>query len=161
MTDPSEPKIFAYFANDEELVEACRRRAAELGKSYKDIDDLANLSEGHTGHLLAVPQLCRFGPISRFAVPWALEMRFALVEDRDAMREAKRRDERAVRRGKSHFRNAKALSMLESFARENGKKGAIVRLQKLSPERRSAIARKAARARWRRVGRAENVGFSP
>lgn len=36
-----------------------------------------------------------------------------------------------------------------AFGREGGKKGGKARAEKLSPEQRSAIAKKAAQARWR------------
>jgi hypothetical protein len=55
------------------------------------------------------------------------------VEDRELTPEERGKDPAAVSRG-----------------RRGGLKGGPVRSEKLSPERRAAIARKAAESRWRR-----------
>lgn len=147
----ADPRILATWHNDADLAEACRRRADDLSMSYEEIDRIANLASGHTSKVLSVPQQQGFGPVSRFTIPWALQMKFGLVEAPEYTRQYVRRVTRAVRRGKRHWRTAKTLSMIENLARKNGQRGAEVRMQKTTPKTRKRVARTAAKARWRKA----------
>lgn len=150
MTDP---RILATWHNDADLAEACRRRADELAMSYEEIDRIANLASGHTSKVLSVPQQQGFGPVSRFTIPWALQMKFGLVEAPENTRQHVRRVTRAVRRGKRHHRNAKALALVSHWGSKGGRKS----LENLGPEGVSKQRSRAAKSRWRKYRRAQRL----
>lgn len=142
----SEPQIIAYWLTDADLAEACRKRADELEMSYDEIDRIANLARGHASKVLSVPQQQGFGPVSRFTIPWALQMKFGLVIAPEFTRDYTRRITRAVRRGKRHHRNAKAYALVQQWGREGVQK----MLKNIDRDHLSKIRRKAAKARWRK-----------
>ena len=146
----TEPRVLGVWLNDADLAEACRRRADEIEMSYEEIDRIAGLAAGATSKVLSVPQAQGFGPQSRFLIPWALQMKFGLIEAPEYTREHVRRVSRYVRRGKGHHRNTKALALVQHWGREGARK----MLENMGPEGISKQRRKAAKARWRKARRA-------
>lgn len=145
-------KLIAAFTSPEELHRAMRERADVVAMSRQTLDELAGLASGHSAMLLCTPPQKGFGLMSMFSMAGALGGTIAIIEDPRAMEKMLRypkRDERRVQRGK-HWRNAKAVSIMREMAKKNGKLGVAARMTKLSPKRRSQIARKAAKARWRK-----------
>lgn len=139
-----------------DLLEARRALRALVdasGMAMLTIDELAGLPRGYTAKVLGNPPLRGLSSQSIFLIAATLGHKIAFIPDERAARRIKAHhayqicDDRQ-KRGPEHFRNAKALSMLNEMAVKNGKIGAIARMQKLTPKQRSRIARKAARARW-------------
>lgn len=135
-----------------ELVQALRQRADELDIPREAIDDLAGLTPGYASKLLATPPIKGIGPITLFALLGALGYSLALVVDEQRMVRIDRIHRTGYKRRPfaQEWRNAKALSMMLEMAKTYGKIGAIERMKKVPPEKRSRIARKAAKARWRK-----------
>jgi hypothetical protein len=54
------------------------------------------------------------------------------------------------KRKHNHWRNAKALSMINEMSKKTGKIGSEARMRKTTPKQRSRIAKHAAITRWRK-----------
>jgi hypothetical protein len=147
MTEP-----IAICRDPSELQMALRARADALQLSRETIDEIAGLSPGHSGKLLNHPPSKGFGPVSFFLMVQALGLSIALIEDQTMMKRLQHEPRRAafnVRAGNSHWRHAlaQALPAIRSLGRRGGNRRAEI----LTPERRSAIAKHAARTRWRQA----------
>jgi hypothetical protein len=137
----------------EELQQAMRQRAETIGISRERIDEIGGLPDGYSAKLLTNPPYRSLGPLSTFQLIGALGMMVALIESPEMMQriaQAPRRVQWNVRTGKNHWRAAKPLSMIGKLLRQNGALGGRKRSEKLSPAERTAIAKRAARVRWRR-----------
>jgi len=137
----------------QDVVRIATARAEAIGLRREDIDRIAGLADGHAGKLMAVPPIKRAGPTTMFLLAGAVGLGIALVEDPAALKHAKReaKNRKLTRKKELQWRNAKKLSIMHAHAVERGKKGASVRMTKTTPEQRTRIARRAARARWRRL----------
>jgi hypothetical protein len=137
------------------LQAALRVRVAETGLNSRMIDELSGLTPGYTGKLLGAAQIEQFGMASLLAISATLGLCFDVKIDdiqSEIMRQfwepgqhMQRRNQRLVRLGKTTINR-----VLPEVMRELGKR----RLEKLTPEQRSALGRKAGlasgRARLRR-----------
>lgn len=150
MTDPQPAGVLGVWLNDADLAEACRARADELAMSYEEIDRIAGLASGHASKVLSVPQQQGFGPVSRFTIPWALRMKFGLIDAPEHTRNHVRRITRAVRKGKRHHRNTKALALIEKWGSDGGRK----RFKNMTQQEVSEYQSRTAKARWRKYRRA-------
>jgi hypothetical protein len=153
MTEP-----LAVCRNPTELQLALRARAEQLQLARYTIDGIAGLAEGHSAKLLTDPPKKNLGPVSIFSLIAALGLSMALIEDQTRMERIQhepRRNAFNVRSGMAHWRHAlaQALPTIKSLGRRGGKR----RAETLSPERRSAIAKRAARARWRQSRQAKKL----
>jgi hypothetical protein len=134
----------------DELLTAIRARRDELQTTHAILDDLAGLQAGYVSKLLANPPIKSLGQISLGALLGALGIALHICEDPEQLarvrsRLAKRKyrppvlvaDEHAVsfKLSRAHLRRISALA-------------AKARMDKIPARRRSAIARKAARAGW-------------
>jgi len=143
-------KVYATVTSKQQVHRLLRERAEACGRSRATLDELAGLAAGHAAMLLCDPPQKGLGFTSLFPLAGALGLAVALIEDPQAMEKMLRyppRDEKRVQ-GRNHWRNAKALGMLREMAKKSGKIGGKARLLKISPKRRSQIARRAAKARW-------------
>jgi hypothetical protein len=111
--------------NYADLHAAVRARTAELGMTRHDLDARAGLADGHAGKLLGRRQVKRFGNTTLPLVLGALGVALVMVEDSDAIPPTEPID-------------ASARMLAER------------RVKKQTAEQRSAAARKAAAARWRK-----------
>lgn len=133
----------------EELHRALRARADHLQIARDTIDEVAGLPRGYAAKLLCDPPVKNLGPVSAFPMIGALGMAVVLIEDPGMMvrvNKQARRVETNVRNGN----NARGVSIIERTFKKFGQMGAIAFMEKVSPARRSANARKAAKARWRK-----------
>jgi len=155
MTEP-----IAICRDPTELQMALRARADTMQFSRGQLDEITGLADGHSNKLLTDPPAKRLGPISLFLMVRGLGLSIALIEDPAMMEKLRRRPIRIafnVRNGASHWRNASPSSMLQRLLQKNGIKGGKRRAETLTPERRTAIARRAARARWRQSRQAQKL----
>jgi hypothetical protein len=154
MTEPRRKRI-ATVGDAEEMQRALSLRAAMMGRSREQLDAIAGLPDGNAAALLCVPPQKRMSVETMFWLASALGMAVVFVEDPKAMERLERHprcQQKYARKG-NHWRNAKALSIIAEMAQKNGKLGADARMVKMSPEQRSRVARKGAKARWRKPSR--------
>jgi hypothetical protein len=150
------PLALATVRNYDDLHFALRARVDALGVSNETLDDLAGFHPGYWSHVLGPSQpqnsIRALGKVSLGCALGTLGVKLILVHDEDAF--AKIRD-RLVARDNAQARreNAKPAGLMP---RENafvvlGRAGGHARMALLSAKQRVALARKASRARWRRV----------
>lgn len=145
---------FAVFDDYHGLVAALRRRKNDLNLSDVTVDELANLAAGHTGKLLGAAEVKRLGPLSLFAICYALSVKVALVEDPEAMEKIAEFGEKRKRPPyatlEARALGTTALSRVRpAVLSELSKLGNQARQCKIPAARRSSIARNAANARWK------------
>jgi hypothetical protein len=127
-----------------------RARAAELRLSRASIDTIAGFADGYTAKLLSPsPPAKILGERSLGPILTVLGVKLAVLEDPDAMaRYATRRTPRAENQVRAGARRSKKPLLWNS---ETGRAAAILRMSRLTPVQRSKIARRIARARWRKA----------
>jgi hypothetical protein len=131
-----------------------RERADELNVSRTTLDEAAGLTAGHASKLLAPRPLKKLGNLTLGLLLQTMGLKLVVVEDPEALERIRAKLiprevpanvlslPWAVRHGAKHFLVSKR------WVRKIGRKGGEQRAKNLSPRRRSAIARKAAKARW-------------
>jgi hypothetical protein len=142
----------------ETMVEAFRAAKDLRGLSNAHCDELANLAAGHTDAILGPTGRKNFGPLSFNAFLWAFAVKFVMVIDPEREKEMaeywadRQRESSHVRLSASRIsrilieRAKPAIYKAQMAAARNA------RNFKLTPEERSAIARKAGKAKqkkWR------------
>jgi hypothetical protein len=147
---------FAVVNHHNALLDAIRKRIEELNTTYEAIEDVAGLQSGYLAKILGRPTPAkRLHPFLMFILLQALGLKAALVYDPDfkrkmAHRLRKRRTRRCVRSGGQHDRIIK-MELTKDFLRHIARLGVRARMNKVSAERRSEVARRAATERWRQV----------
>lgn len=150
-----------------ELLDAMRARREEINISCETVDEIANLTRGHTSRLLALEPSKNLGFTSLGSVLFALGMALVPQEDPETMAVV---SPHWVKRGPSGPRPFKAASMLAGIGQElNGKTafkvryvdaehlkriaklGAIGRNRSMGKRARQRAARHAANVRWGKV----------
>jgi hypothetical protein len=139
-----------------ELLAALRARRDELQISNETIDDIAGLAERHTSKLLAANFPSRsLGKVSFPLLLGALGMgiaRVEIVEDPEAVALVKDRwlKWKRLPYGSPRLSKKQIEHARPAVLRANAKRANVARNAMLSCEQRTAIARKAAKARWRK-----------
>lgn len=126
------------------LLAAFRARLAELDVSYGEIEAAARLPERYLAKVVCSPPKRLIHPYTLFNIIAALRLQMQLVPDLSAQPAFRRR------RRKVMLSRPSNVTFTPDQMRMNGIKGGHARVRRLSAARRRAIARKAARARWRR-----------
>jgi len=141
-----------------ELIDLYRQRKAELGLTDAWFDDHSGLSKGHLGKLFGDGQVKTLGPVSIHALNCSLALKFLVVVDEEteavmhARWEGRERPVLPVHAKASTKAIARFTPIiLSERAKVISPLGGRARAAKLSPRRRSQIARRAARARWSRA----------
>ena len=101
MAEIVEAKVIAEFTNYNELIDALNRRKADLGLSCLLMDELGGLPHGYTAKVLGPGRVKGLGAISTDAINGVLGVKFAVIEDLEAV---KRMEHRWERRNESHVR---------------------------------------------------------
>ncbi len=136
------------------IIEAYRKRVADLGITNEMIDHLSGLQSGYVGKLLGPAQIRSIGRQSFGLLNQTLAMKMIFVVDEEAAKTMQSRWEKREVAVIMHSRlSIKAIErFLPIVAREMGRrgasKGARAGWAKLNPKKRAAKARRAARARW-------------
>lgn len=149
----SAPRIVAVIGDHNGLLEAIRRRIEELNLSHETVEHLAGLQSGYLSKVIADPPPKRMSPFTQFLILQALGLRVRLEEDPELIekirgRWSKRKLRKSMRTAVSMDR---VIHLPPDFMRRISRMGCEARMRKLSPERRSALARHAAMARWRKA----------
>jgi hypothetical protein len=159
------------------LVAALRARVRELGIPYETIDALAGFQERYASKLLAEEPLKFMGAMSLDAMLGVLAVKIALIPDPARLEKIKRHRDYVPHKinMRERMRSAAAGAYIahrvtREFLRQIGRKGGLAtreklsarqrkafasaaaraKAEKLTPEERSASARKASLARWRK-----------
>lgn len=140
-------RILAEVADYSEFLDALRHRACELKLTRERIDAISGLPDGYTSKVLCVPPMRSLGCTSFGPTLEALAVTLVLVENPEALARYSKQFKESMypdlAAGKvdlvSYQISRKKLSRM---ARLGGKR----RAEKLTPKRRSMIARKASRA---------------
>jgi hypothetical protein len=153
----AQPRVLGEAKDFYELIEIYRDRKAELGLTDKFFDDYSGLACGHISKLIGEAKAKNLGAASVNAINATLAVKFIVVVDHE--QEAFMRDRWEGRKSGRPIKLAMAskraierfrpIIMLER-GRALAPLGGRARAAKLSPRRRSQIARLAARARWAR-----------
>jgi hypothetical protein len=128
-----------------------RDRADELNVSRTTLDEAAGLTPGHASKLLAPRPLKKLGVVSLGLMLQAMGLKLVVVEDVEALeRISAKLIPREVPANvlSLSWGRAKHLLVSKRWVKKNGRKGGKQRAKNLWPRQRSAIARKAAKARW-------------
>lgn len=151
MTEP-----LAIGANYDDLIRAFRERASALGMTDKIIEEIGGFTGGHVGKLLGAKRTKSLGGLSFGMMLGALGLKFAIIEDEEATARIKRRFDPSVKSKRMPMAMSIDLSpelMRAIFAdhfRRIAPAAAEARRTKITPFRRRQIAKKAARARWKK-----------
>jgi hypothetical protein len=151
---PDEPvKVLAVVDGYGSLHAALRSRREELNISCETVDRAARLTRAHASKLLAPQPLKKAGwETLSFLLP-ALGARLILAEDPQALAQLKKFSTRVVKtpaRSVPWGRSGKQTVVSMRFVKRIARNGGEARARVLSPARKRAIARKAAKARWRK-----------
>jgi len=141
MTAPREAVIVHDYAS---LMQALRERRDELDLSYATIDDIAGLPGNYTSKLMTFPPMRSLGKLSLGLILGALGLKLAVLEDEEALRKVCGRFTKRRRTSQHARENMRAGD--SAWGRGMQAKW----MSQISPRQRSALARKAARARWAR-----------
>jgi acyl-CoA reductase-like NAD-dependent aldehyde dehydrogenase len=134
-----------------------RARQDALNISGETLDDMAGLPLRYSQKILSGHK--PFTENSLGPIMGALGIALAVVEDLDALERVAARLKRAPR-NKSQVRVRAAARInrrIKLITQRNARQMAALRTAKTSPRKRSASARKAANARWRRVREARRA----
>jgi hypothetical protein len=149
----SSPRVVATAGNYLGLIAALRARIAELGISYATLDAIAGWTDTYATKLLAEEPQKYFGPMSFDAMLGSLGIKIALVEDPAKLEKVKKNRD-FVPRQLALPTTGKHAYVVQRKTRENmremSREAARARMEKIPPRKRSALARKAAKARWRK-----------
>lgn len=155
-TSPQSTSPLAIVCSWDEMQRLFGEQLRKLNITCETVDRIAGLPSGYTGKLFGPTPTKRLGRQSMFDLAGALGLAIALTEDETALARISREKNKHNldnRRG-AHWRKQAMLNVLSTHVREQcrraGKRSAAVRMTRLSPQQRSKIARRAARARWRR-----------
>jgi hypothetical protein len=145
--------IVGEYADEDALIALLRERAAQLGLSYRVIDEIAGFGENYTGKILADTRMKTLTVSSLLAIAGVLAIRGQfVVDDRQLRRMQPLYENRDA--AKVHARRRASLGpvtlkrVLPAAAAEMGRRGAAARNGALTPAVRRALAQAAARARW-------------
>jgi hypothetical protein len=142
--------------SETELLAAIRARVAELDISYDTLDHIAGLPARFASKLLCDPPNRQISQATLWLLMGAIGLKIELIEDPEAYA---RVQSRLVKRVGANARHITPLSLARRrkspwlFDAVRSQLANKLRNEILSPQRRVAIARKAARHRWKRVVR--------
>lgn len=156
MSEPAQTnEVIAVIRRHQDITEVFRLMKERLGLTNEFCDDAGGLTKGHTDKILGPTGSKGWGPTTfdlfceMFAVEFRVHVDLEAAKRMQAVWEGRERplypDAKVVRISKKLLDRAKPF-----VAQEMGRIGAAKKMVMLSAEHRSQIARKAARARWRR-----------
>lgn len=150
--------VVAIVRRYQDFVEVFRMMKERLGLTNEFCDDAGGLVKGHTDKILGPSETKNWGPTTfdlfceMFAIEFRVHIDLAAAERMQAVWEGRKRplypNAKVARISKKLIERAKPHVM-----QQMGRVGAAKKMVMLSAEHRSKIARKAAKARWRKQRR--------
>ena len=147
MADPPR-RVLAEVADYSAFLRTVRDRVTSFGITHETLDAISGLQSGYASKILADPPIRRMGPVVLFLVLQSLGLSIAITEDQIGL--ASLGNRLTPRRSKRVLHRAPRITFEHDHFRRIGRMGAAG-FMKLSPAKRSRIARKAALARWRKA----------
>lgn len=148
-------EVIAVVHRHSDLIDVFRMMKERLNLTNEFCDDVGGLTKGHTDKILGPTESKNIGPVTfdlfceMFAIEFHVKIDMEAVKRMEAVWEGRERplypDARVKRISKKLIERAKP-----HVAQQMGRAGAAKKMVMLSAEHRSKIARKAARARWRK-----------
>lgn len=159
----TEQRIIAVFDSYAGLIHASRARLAEIGMTYDTLDQIAGWCDSYSTKILSVePPTAkqsgkrstrrRLGVQSLGELTGGLGVKLAFVDDPERLERIKNHPEFRLRKwtpGKASIK-ASIAAKHWLFTPEKARQMGVLRGQKTSQKRRRAIAKKAAKARWKK-----------
>lgn len=158
----SEP--LATGTNYGDLIRAFRERATALGMTDKTIEEIGGFTGGHVGKLLGAARTKSLGPLTLGMMLGALGLKFVIVEDAEATARIKARFDPSVKSKRMPMAMSIDIQpeLMQAIYSDHFKRiaplAAEARRTKISPYRRKLIARKAAKARWKKDRNKPSMG---
>ena len=156
MADPPR-RVLAEVADYSAFLRTVRDRVTSLGITHETLDAISGLQSGYASKILADPPIRRMGPVVLFLVLQSLGLSIAITEDQLGRQLLQNR--LTPRRSKRVMHRAPRITFEHDHFRRIGRMGAAA-FMKLSPAKRSKIARKAALARWRKAREVGGAGVA-
>ena len=141
----------------EALLDALRRRVAELGLTLETVENIAGLPVGYASKVLSDPPQKRMNAFTWFLVAQALGLRMVLEEDLELAEQMRGRWRKRHNKKPIHSQ-PRIVQFTPDQLRLMGRRGGFATAARLTPEQRQANARRAIRARWARKGAASDLG---
>jgi hypothetical protein len=155
-THPDLPAI-GFITDYASLHAILRARADALRLSRASIDTIAGFADGYASKLLAPNAVKILGERSLGPMLTVLGIKLAVLEDPEALARyqsrRKPRTEHQVREGMRTIAGRRKREWLWNAKR--AREAAVLRMAALTPQQRSKLARRAARARWRKAREVE------
>ena len=145
-----EPRVIGEFSDYDQMIGALRQRAADLNLSGEIIDHVSGLPTRYAQKLLGPHQVRRLGATSLGPFLGALAVRCLIVEDKAALERLRRQT--TPRRNEYVRADATHVVLTFRFMQKIGRLGAQARIDNSTKQQRREWARRAANARWRKVG---------
>lgn len=148
----------------DDIIRCFRERASALGMTDKTIEEIGGFTGGHVGKLLGAARTKNLGPLTFGMMLGALGLKFAIVEDEEQTARIRKRFDPSEKSKRVPTAISIALSpdlVSAVFSDHNtriSQLAAQARREKISPARRSQIARKAAKARWKKGRNKPSMG---
>jgi hypothetical protein len=161
------PRILAVVYEYADLLNALRNRRDELQVSHTTIDDVSGLSSGYSSKVLCDPPIKGLGPVSLGPMLGVLGIKILLVEDYEMLLRVQKQFTKRIVTGAAVTMMARMRAngtqnvVTANFLRRIAGRGGDMRAYKLSRRKQSAIARKAARARWHKPRVVAIAGSDP
>jgi hypothetical protein len=147
---PRTDLLYATIGHSDALLAAIRKRIDELQITYETLEAVSGCQSGYCTKILGNPPAKRVQLYTAFLLIEALGLRVKLEEDPELTEGLRHRWTRR-RFTKAAMRPAGSIKEFPpDFYRYISRLGNEARWRKLGPERRSALARNAAAARWSR-----------
>jgi hypothetical protein len=151
--------VFGEVRSYDDLHAILREVAVKRKLTRNGLDVIAGLASGHSSKLLAPVPIKRMGPSTLEPMLGALGVKLIVVSDPDALtrfaaRVADNAADKPVKECEpaipSKFVKA-VLERVRAKQRKIARRGGYARAASMSPERRSQVARRAAKALWRKL----------
>lgn len=150
--------------NSTELADALAAAKNFRGLSNEGLEELIGLTRGHIDKMLGPSREKNIGARSLDYMLAALgfRLRLELDPEQEALMRSRweKRNSKQIRVNASRPSTDLLKRAAAALFADLGRKGNIARMQKLSAERRSFIARKAARAKWKKLKGVKRNGQS-
>jgi hypothetical protein len=148
----------------DDLIRFVRERASALGMTDKILEEIGGFTPGHIGKLLGAARTKNLGPLTFGMILGALGLKFAIIEDEEATARIRKRfdpsekSKRVLAVASIAISPELATAVFSDHLNRIAPSGGLARAEQLTPFRRSQIARKAAKARWKRPRNKPSMG---
>lgn len=145
--DDAEPRKLGIGREYDDVILLCKLRMAELDITFAELDHVSGVQPGYSAKVIGPCPWTVLGPVSWGKIMAALCIKWVAYDDPKAME--KMRAKLTKRRRPAREQRIGSIPWL--FTPLSAEQANVLRKAKVPAWKRRQIARKAARARWRRV----------